>query len=235
MANGSNGNGNASDGDLLTHAVRQELERGLRFSHVMEAANRDQGNEGLASAHALVKLLVEKGILTYEEFEAKLEQTRKEIGEMPLPRVRLGEAPDKYADPEAVDIDCAERLPLCRARCCSFRFFLSKQDLREGVALWDYGNPYWIKQRDDGYCVHIDPASFACTIHTRRPHICRTYDCRSDQRIWKDFEQRIPAPPEEPTAPEQRQAPGMMPIGMAELVLHDELHIGNAETLQDPA
>ncbi len=60
MADGSNGNGNGSDGDLLTHAVRQELERGLRFSHVMEAANRDQGNEGLASVHALVKLLAEK-------------------------------------------------------------------------------------------------------------------------------------------------------------------------------
>ena len=60
---------------------------------------------------------------------------------------------------------------------------------------WDYGQPYLIRQRkSDGYCVHNDPTTRACTVHAQRPRTCRVYDCRSDKRIWTDFEQRIPAP-----------------------------------------
>jgi Fe-S-cluster containining protein len=115
---------------------------------------------------------------------------------------------DKYAVDESVEIDCQSRIPLCQARCCTFKFFLSKQDLDEGAASWDYGNPYWIKQGTDGYCVHCDPGSRGCTIHAQRPHVCRKYDCREDKRVWLDFERRIPATMPKPDS--------IVPVAMAE-------------------
>ena len=74
-------------------------------------------------------------------------------------------------------------------------FPLSTADLDEGVIRWDYGRPYMIRQRaSDGFCVHNDPASHGCTVHTQRPSTCRRYDCRNDTRVWIDYDKRIPAP-----------------------------------------
>lgn len=114
------------------------------------------------------------------------------------PRVELDESEDdKYAI-EPVAIPCAELIPLCGARCCTFTFALSTADLDEGILRWDYAKPYLMARRaSDGFCVHSDPASHACTVHAARPRVCRRYDCRRDPRIWVDFERRIPAPPGE--------------------------------------
>jgi hypothetical protein len=91
---------------------------------------------------------------------------------------------------------CEELMPLCKARCCTLTFGLSTEDLDEGVIRWDYGQPYLIRQRaSDGYCVHNDPDHHGCTVHHYRPRVCRSYDCRRDDRIWIDYEKRIPAPP----------------------------------------
>src|SRR5262249_8383734 len=150
-----------------------------------------------------------------------LEQTRKEVAEVPMPRVRLAEMGDKYAEGESVEIDCASRIHLCHARCCSFKFFLTKQDLDEGVAKWDYGNPYWIKQAADGYCIHSDPATRGCLIHAKRPHVCRRYDCRNDKRVWIDFEKRIPAP-----MPERQPD---APVAMAEMAMQNSIRMAADE------
>jgi Fe-S-cluster containining protein len=133
---------------------------------------------------------------------------------------------DKYAEGATVDIPCMELLPLCLGRCCTLKFFLTKQDLDEGTARWDYGNPYWIKQSADGYCFHSDPQTRACSIHSRRPHVCRGFDCRKNTRIWIDFEKRIPAPFE--------KAPGDAAVSMAEVRLQkskaaDKKHREEAE------
>jgi Fe-S-cluster containining protein len=96
---------------------------------------------------------------------------------------------------EGASPPCAELMPLCQARCCSLGFALSTEDLDEGVIRWDYGQPYLIRQRaSDRYCVHNHPETRACTVHEFRPRVCRGYDCRKDDRIWLDYEQRIPAP-----------------------------------------
>lgn len=109
-------------------------------------------------------------------------------------RVLLDRAVDKYTVPPS-DLPCAELVHLCHARCCTYDFALSTQDLDEGIVRWDYGQPYRIRQRaSDHTCVHCDPESRACTIHEARPRTCRSYDCRKDPRVWIDFEQRIPAP-----------------------------------------
>jgi Fe-S-cluster containining protein len=197
----------------------QEIERGLRFAHVMMTVNQDQGNEAVAYVQALADVLVEKGILKHEELEEPLEAARKEVAQVLMPRVRLADIGDKYAEGQAVEIDCLERLHLCLGRCCSFKFFLTKQDLDEGVARWDYGNPYWIKQASDGYCIHSDPHTRACTIHAQRPHICRQYDCRNDKRVWIDFEQRIPAPLQAIT--------GDAPVALAEVAMQNTIRANN--------
>jgi hypothetical protein len=100
----------------------------------------------------------------------------------------------KYQVPSP-PVPCAELIPLCGARCCRLSFALSTEDLDEGVIRWDYGQPYLIRQRkSDGFCVHNDPDSHGCTVHAHRPRVCRSYDCRSDSRVWIDYAQRIPAP-----------------------------------------
>ena len=101
----------------------------------------------------------------------------------------LGAAVDKYAVTSA-DIPCAENLPLCHAICCSLVVHLSQQDLDEGVVAWDAARPYWIAHAD-GRCAHFTDG---CTIYVHRPAPCRTFDCRKDTRIWRDYERRIPNP-----------------------------------------
>ncbi len=109
-------------------------------------------------------------------------------------RVSLDLGESKYATPSP-PVPCDELIPLCGARCCMLSFALSTEDLDEGVIRWDYGQPYLIRQRaSDGFCVHNDPESRACTVHRFRPRVCRSYDCRKDPRVWIDYEQRIPAP-----------------------------------------
>jgi hypothetical protein len=168
-----------------------DLEQGLRFGHALISINRHISQEGTACAQALAELLLEKGLLTPAELEARIASHRQELATSP--EVKLSKGPDKYACEQA-DIDCLPRLHLCRAACCTFKFFLTVQDLDEGVVRWDYGHPYWIRQSADGYCIHNQPQSLVCLIHPQRPYTCRLYDCRQDKRIWLDFEGWLPNP-----------------------------------------
>ena len=110
---------------------------------------------------------------------------------------------DKYTFEGTPPIDCAERVSICHAACCRLPFALSKQDVHEGIVRWNLGQPYMIDHGDDGYCSHLDHGTCACTIYANRPVPCRGFDCRSDQRIWLDFEARVANPDiERPDWPE---------------------------------
>jgi Fe-S-cluster containining protein len=108
-------------------------------------------------------------------------------------KIRLSLVTDKY-EVESPDIDCASRIPLCGARCCSFEVALSPQDIAEKVVPFVVDRPYLLP-RDPmtKKCACMDEQG-ACTIYAQRPATCRTYDCREDARVWIDFEARIPAP-----------------------------------------
>lgn len=186
-------------GDPVAEAATQpatagELERGLRFGHMLMTMSLLETREALAFARALGDVLMERGLVSREELQTRLNEARAQIEENPIPKVMLARGGDKYAPENNVVIDCLERLPICRARCCKYSFCLTEQDLDEGVARWDYGQPYWMRKRPDGYCVHCDPETYRCEIFQYRPLVCRTYDCREDKRIWLDFEKRIIAP-----------------------------------------
>lgn len=178
-------------------SAREELEQGLRFLHVLGMQSKVDLVALNTRVLALVEQLVAAGTLDLRAYEQRqqtvAEREAQRMNAEGHVRVVVGEEEDKYALKELPDIDCAARLPLCKARCCTLSFALSFQDLDEQVVRWNYRAPYQIRQREDGYCVHNDCATKTCQVYTQRPAVCRTYDCRSDARIWKDFEARIPA------------------------------------------
>jgi Fe-S-cluster containining protein len=176
--------------------VPEDVERGLRFAHLVDDQLRSQYSELTAMVQALAESLVARGLLAADEVEAR----RKAAHERELERSRKDLAPrftmieDKYKLDKLPDIDCDARLHLCKARCCRLTFALSIQDLDERIVRWDYGMPYRIGRRPDGYCVHNESGTCHCNIYENRPGVCRQYDCRKDKRIWEDFDARIPAP-----------------------------------------
>lgn len=175
--------------------ARTELEEALRFLNHNATEVRLTQAELAATLQALVDTLIARGVVAPAEYERRrqraLDRAAHTLQERPV--VRFGEAVDKYALRDLPDIDCLSLLPLCKARCCTLTVFCSAQDLDERVVHWDYGRPYQIRKRDDGYCAHSEPATFRCGIYDKRPAVCRTYDCRQDRRIWRDFERRLPA------------------------------------------
>lgn len=107
--------------------------------------------------------------------------------------VRLAMFRDKYEVPNS-DVDCAARIPLCGARCCSFDVTLSAQDVAARDIPFDIEQPYMLPRDPATKRCVCTGADGACTIYERRPGACRAYDCRKDPRVWIDFEARIPAP-----------------------------------------
>jgi Fe-S-cluster containining protein len=173
--------------------TRSELEEALRFLNHAATQTRLSHSDIGATLKALVEVLVARGVLPHAEFERRrqraLDAVATRLEEQPM--VRFGAAVDKYGLKDLPDIDCASIIPICKARCCTLSVFCSAQDLDEGVVKWDYARPYQIRKREDDYCVHSEPETRRCGIYAQRPAICRSYDCRDDRRIWKDFEQRI--------------------------------------------
>lgn len=92
--------------------------------------------------------------------------------------------------PEAI-LNCAERVHLCKAVCCKLNFALTPAEVRSGKVKWDPKLPYLIAHGEDGYCAHLEPGK-GCNIFEDRPALCRRFDCRTDGRVWKDFEGMVP-------------------------------------------
>jgi Fe-S-cluster containining protein len=173
----------------------RDLQAGLRLIHEqLDGTHRDTGNL-TKDLFALLEVLVDKGVVTLEELASKRLPIAKQIDEeQRLERtVDLGSEADKYDLGALPDIDCPSRLHLCKAKCCSFRFALTAQDLEEGVVKWTLAQPYKIRQDADGWCTHMDRGTKGCGVYEYRPAPCRIYDCRRDDRVWLDFDKRIPA------------------------------------------
>ncbi len=150
-------------------------------------AARDDHGDLAARVAWLIDVLILRGQLPASF--AALAARVKASGDRSV--VRLATFRDKYEIASA-EIDCASRIPLCGARCCSYDVTLSAQDLAERDIPFLVMQPYLLP-RENGRCVCMD-AEGACTIYQRRPGACRAYDCRRDPRVWIDFEGRVPAP-----------------------------------------
>ncbi len=176
------------DADTLYREMAEALRRAEERASESERELADLR----ARFDKLVEVLVRSGALA-EGHPALLAK----VGDLAVrevkPRVKLRMFVDKYAM-KGVDIDCAARLHLCRARCCMFTFELTEQDLEEGRIAWEVTQPYKIRHEADDYCTHLDRRTGGCTVHAYRPGPCRGFDCRNDPRIWTDFENGVPAP-----------------------------------------
>jgi Fe-S-cluster containining protein len=178
--------------------LRHEVAAGLAYVHTRTNATTGRALEAASFVYALIEILAEKGLISIEEIDAR----KKTVAERLLkrfhqhdPGVAIQEPDqDKYAFQQTVKIDCENRIHLCKAACCKMVFPLSRQDIEEGVIKWELHRPYVIAKGADGYCQHLDRKCLVCTAHAQRPLPCRAYDCRHDQRIWLDFENKIVNP-----------------------------------------
>jgi hypothetical protein len=175
--------------------LREEVARGFLYAHSRANVNSSQLLEVSAFSYALIELLAERGLITVEELDEKKNQITKRLAEKFAAKgmgvaLTAEEKGDDGASLNA-EIDCENRLHLCHAACCRLRFALTVRDVEEGRVKWNLGQPYMIRQGDDGYCHHLDRPSQRCGIYEDRPFVCRAYDCRQDQRIWEDFEKRV--------------------------------------------
>jgi Fe-S-cluster containining protein len=179
--------------ELSLDKLEQKLAAGLQFSNTLGLMNQESIKEDRALLHSLVELLLSQGTIHLYQIERRKKEIGQSLNESNghAPKVHLVETPDKYEVEEQVVIDCENRYPLCKAACCKLWFALSVQDLNEGIVKWNYSRPYGIAQGPDGRCVHQNRSTCKCSVYENRPHVCRTYDCRQDKRIWTDFENRI--------------------------------------------
>ncbi len=97
---------------------------------------------------------------------------------------------DKYTFEHEADVDCQNKLPVCKAICCKFPFALSRQDVEEGIIRWEFGRPYLIAHDTDGYCVHLDRETYRCKVREHRPVPCRGFDCKNNEKwkVWEDYD-----------------------------------------------
>ncbi len=187
--------GNAT---ALAERLREEFVGGLLYCHDRENTNTSKTLEVTAFSYALIELLLNKGLITEEELNERKRQVAQRLVEklkddgtgvmLQQPEI------DKYTFEGGAEIDCENRVQLCRAACCRLRFALSRQDLEEGIVKWELSRPYLIRRGADGYCGHLEGGSRSCTIYQQRPVPCRAYDCRGDKRIWADFENKVVSP-----------------------------------------
>ena len=178
--------------------LRHDVSRGLRYTHLRANLNTAELIQIASLAQATREVLEERKLIVSQEIErrqaATAERLSKEYSSKGMGVSFNHSDADKYDHRSEVVIDCENRIHLCKAACCKLRFALSRQDVEEGVVRWDFGRPYLIAQGADDYCVHLDRGRKCCAIYDARPCTCRAYDCRKDDRIWVDFEQKIPNP-----------------------------------------
>ena len=180
----------------LLEVLRQEVVQGFLYSHTRVNANTGKALEVASFCYALIELLNEKGIITIEELDERkkvvADRLVKKFAEKGMGALYQNPEYDKYNFDKEVEIDCESRVYLCKAACCRiFGFALSKQDIDEDTIKWDLGHPYMIAKDEDGYCKHLDRLTYRCTVREHRPVPCRAFDCRKDDRIWLDFENKI--------------------------------------------
>ena len=169
---------------------------GLRVALDRLLTDNERARQGIAELQqqieTLIEIMVAAGTLRpgHAELIAKLKRRVELSRKTP---VELSSIEDKY-EVTGEPIDCDSRLPLCQARCCSFAVTLSRQDIAEGQLTWELEHPYRLARGPDGYCGHLGRDDARCQRYEHRPATCRAYSCRTDPRIWLDFEARIPAP-----------------------------------------
>lgn len=177
--------------------LRDEIVKGLLYTHTRINAGTVKTLESASFLYALIEILSEKGIITIEELDEKKKNVARRLADK-FVKSGLGllyqdSEFDKYDFENSADVDCQQRLDICKAVCCKFPFALSKQDVEEGSIRWNFGRPYLIAHNSDGYCSHLDRQTYRCTVREHRPVPCRGFDCRDNKKwqVWLDYDRKI--------------------------------------------
>lgn len=170
--------------------LERQLERGSLFTHTVLTEQAERANDTEALVNGLVDLLIGGGVINADKLRQAVEAVHDETaaaGQLAAVGVAIRVDGEQAGEPDVV-VDCAARLPICKAACCRMRFALSVEEIESGPLRWDLGRPYLNRRGRDGYCHQCDPGTRACGVYEQRPAVCRHYSCAGDARIWKDFD-----------------------------------------------
>lgn len=177
--------------------IEYDLSSGLLYTHTRINANTAKILEASSFLYALVELLNEKGLLSFEELDERKKQVAerlvKKFVESGIGLMYQDVSDDKYTFEHETLVDCPSRLHICKAVCCKLPFALSRQDVEEGILRWEFKRPYLIAHDEDGYCRHLDRKTYLCTVRKNRSVACRGFDCRDNERwkVWLDYDNSI--------------------------------------------
>lgn len=169
--------------------LERQVERGNLFTHAALSQQADRFNTSDALVNGLVELLIRHDLVDPQELLDSVASVRGQIaaaGQAAELDVAVRVDSDDYT--EGPPVDCAARLPVCKAVCCRLRFPLTAEEVESGPLKWELGRPYFNRHGEDGYCHQCDGETKACNIYDRRPAPCRQYSCVGDDRIWTDFD-----------------------------------------------
>jgi Fe-S-cluster containining protein len=169
--------------------LERQVEQGSLFTHAALSQQADRFNTSDALVNGLVELLIRHEVVDAQELLDSVASVRGQIaaaGQAAELDVAVRVDADEY--PQGPPVDCAARLPVCKAVCCRLRFPLSVEEVESGPLKWELGRPYFNRHGEDGYCHQCDGETKACHIYDERPAPCRQYSCVGDDRIWKDFD-----------------------------------------------
>ncbi|WP_299261344.1 YkgJ family cysteine cluster protein [uncultured Kushneria sp.] len=81
----------------------------------------------------------------------------------------------------------------CEACCCRLLVMLDDDDLARGVPYGLLEEDEWggvvMRQDEEGWCAAVDRDTMLCSIHPRRPQVCRdfeegSYQCREERALY---------------------------------------------------
>jgi Fe-S-cluster containining protein len=81
-------------------------------------------------------------------------------------------------------VECVSLMDRYKAKCCTFTFALTKDEVEAGKIDHNQKKPFFIARDEDGYCPHLERYSMKCSVWDDRPLRCRRYDCTNDPHVW---------------------------------------------------
>ena len=172
--------------------VERQAVHAAMHAHTIDSALAGRIHALESTVYGLVDLLVNKRLVGESELTASancIAQTIEDRGERAHGGVAIRVDPPEPQPVAAVN--CAERIPICKAVCCRLTFPLTTEEIQDGHLKWELGQPYFIRHDERGACVHQDRSTCLCAVYSERPNLCKHYSCQADKRIWKDFAKMI--------------------------------------------
>lgn len=182
-----------SDAEMLA-PDSADLDRQLERSGIRTQAIFNRTFERLSELEAillgLVDVLASRGLVDEGELSPAVQRIEEAIAARAEPRDHAVAIRPESSRPSRSEpiVDCAARLPVCKAVCCRLSVTLSAAEIESGGLRWDLGRPYQLRREADGQCTHLTRDTGGCGVYADRPRPCRQYTCATDSRIWSNFE-----------------------------------------------